>query len=305
MQGKRSPILPVILILVVAAVFLWGSMAAVFLLSGASSRIPTLSLGPKIGVIPIEGAIEESRELLSQIVRFREDSSIKAIILRVDSPGGLVGPSQEIHREILKTNKEKHVVVSMGDVAASGGYYIASAADRIVANPGTIVGSIGVIMEFLQLQELLDKAGVGLEVLKSGEFKDVGSPHREMTPRERELLMDLIVDIQEQFIRAVAQGRGLPVERVREIADGRVFSGSRAKELGLVDHLGNFRDAVDLANRLGGIRGEAELVYPSRPVAGWLDYILENAASGLFRAVSGRLQTRLEYRWQGLPRSSQ
>ncbi|MFP4037879.1 MAG: signal peptide peptidase SppA, partial [Desulfobacteraceae bacterium] len=241
MAWKRSPILSVILILGVAAALLWGSIAALFLLSGKSTSLPSISLGRKIGVIPVEGVIEDSREILSQIVAFREDDSIRAIILRIDSPGGRVGPSQEIHREILKTNEAKRVVVSMGDVAASGGYYIACAAERIVANPGTIVGSIGVMMEFLQLQELLEKAGVGLEVLKSGEFKDVGSPHREMTPREREILMELIGDIQDQFVDAVARGRELSSDQVRKIADGRVFSGARAMDMGLVDQLGNFR----------------------------------------------------------------
>jgi protease-4 len=212
-----------------------------------------------------------------------------------------VGPSQEIHREILKTNETKPVVVSMGDVAASGGYYIACAAEKIVANPGTIVGSIGVIMEFLQLQELLEKVGVGLEVLKSGEFKDVGSPHREITPREREILMELIGDIQDQFVDAVARGREISSDQVRKIADGRVFSGARAMDMGLVDQLGNFRDAVDLAKSLGGIRGEAELVYPSRSRRDWLDYLLRKTAFGLFDAVRERLQTRVEYKWEGLP----
>lgn len=295
-SGKRKPILTVLVILGIAAVFFSACMALVLHL--APSRT-TLSFEKKIGVIPIEGIIEDSRLLLSQLIEFRRDAGIRVIILRINSPGGRVAPAQELYREIRRTSETKRVIVSTGDVAASGGYYIASAADKIVANPGTILGSIGVIMEFLQLQELLNKAGVGLEVLKSGEFKDIGSPHREMTPRERELMMEMLQDIQGQFVEAVAQGRGLPVEKVEEIADGRVFSGAKGKELGLVDQLGNFQDAVELAKQMANIKGEAKLVYPERPSFGLLDLLAESAARGVIRAARDLIQSRAAYRWDG------
>lgn len=297
MAGKRSPIITVLIILGVTVLFMGGVMALInHIFVRPGTKLP---FARKIGVIPIEGTISDSREILSQLIEFRRDDTIRVIILRIDSPGGGVAPAQEIHQEILRTTKTKHVIASTGGVAASGGYYIAAAADRIVANPGTIMGSIGVIVEFLQLQELLRKAGVGLEVIKSGQFKDIGSPHREMTPEERELMMEMIQDVQEQFIEAVAKGRSLPPEEVRRIADGRVFSGARGKELGLVDQLGNFQDAVELAKEMGGIRGEATLVYPKQPTARLLDLLIEGAARGLIRAAWDLLHVRPAYRWEG------
>ncbi len=299
MAGKRSPIMTVLIILGVAVLILGGVMVLITHIAGRPGT--KLPFARKIGVIPIEGTINDSRDLLSQIVEFRRDGAIRVIILRIDSPGGGVAPAQELYQEIRRTTETKHVIASTGGVAASGGYYIASAADRIVANPGTIMGSIGVIMEFLQLQELLKKAGVGLEVIKSGQFKDTGSPHREMTPQERELVMEMIQDVQDQFVDAVAQGRGLPPEDVRRIADGRVFSGARGKELGLVDQLGNFQDAVELAKEMAGIRGEAILVYPKRPAVRLMDLLIEGAARGLIRATRDLLHARPAYRWEGAP----
>ncbi|MBW2203918.1 MAG: signal peptide peptidase SppA, partial [Deltaproteobacteria bacterium] len=190
----------------------------------------------KIGVISVEGTISASQTVTSQLVKYRKDKGIKAII----SPGGSIAPSQEIYREIQKTIPVKKVVAAMGTVAASGGYYIAAAANKIVANPGTITGSIGVIMEFVRVEELLNKIGVDLEIIKSGEFKDIGSPDRKLTKREREILDVMIMDIQKQFVDAIVRGRSLSLEKVQAIADGRIFSGAQAKELGLVDFLGNF-----------------------------------------------------------------
>jgi protease-4 len=258
-----------------------------------------LTFGQHIGVIPIYGTILNSEPVVTQLVQFKKDRRIKAIILRIDSPGGGVGASQEIYREVRKTIATKKVVVSMGGVAASGGYYIASAADKIVANPGTITGSIGVIMEFVQLEELLQKIGVTLEVIKSGEFKDIGSPHRKLSDRERDLMNTLILDIQEQFIDDVSGGRGLAKEAVREIADGRIISGAMAKELGLVDQLGNFQDALDLAKKMCGIQGETTLVYPERPRVGLWDLIFQKATKALYGSVLDWTLPRLEYRWNG------
>jgi protease-4 len=259
------------------------------------------SFGEKIGVILVEGPISDSRPITAQLVKFRRDETIRAIILRIDSPGGGVGPSQEIYREVMKTRKTKKVIASMGGLAASGGYYIAAATDKIVANPGTITGSIGVIMEFVRLEELLKKLGISLEVMKSGEFKDIGSPHRKMSEREKELIQGLLSDIQGQFVRAVARGRKLPEEKVLNIADGRIMSGSRAKELGLVDRLGNFRDAVELAKKMSGIKGEPKLVYPERPGIRLRDILFEGAAKAFQRVIETRPQTRVEYRWRGIP----
>jgi protease IV len=299
MSRKRHPVLIVMAILGGVALFLGTAMFVLLKMVGPSSRLP---FGEKIGVISVEGAILDSQTILSQLVRFKEDKDISAVIVRINSPGGAVAPSQEIFREIRKTSQTKKVVASLGSVAASGGYYVAAAADRIVANPGTITGSIGVIVEFIQIQELLNKIGVGFEVLKSGEFKDMGSPHRKLTPQDKAVIQSLIGDIQEQFVEAVAEGRGLPVEKIREIADGRVFSGEKAMELGLVDELGNFQDAVDMTKEMAGIRGEVELVYPKKTGLRILDLFRDEAARSLAGFLAG-LKSRISYQWAGIPTS--
>ena len=296
MPGKKHPILIVVVILAIVVLFLGGIMALILSFSGSSSR---LSFGDRIGVIPLKGPIMDSEPILSQLVDFRKDDKIKVIILRIDSPGGGVGPSQEIYREVRRTIETKRVIASLGSLAASGGYYVASAADKIVADPGTITGSIGVIMEFLQLEDLLKKIGVNFEVLKSGEFKDIGSPHRVMTDREKALIKELISDVQAQFVDAVATGRRLPVEKVKEIADGRIFSGARAKELGLVDSLGNFQDAVQLAKEMAQIKGEATIVYPQKPRLKIWDLLFQDAAETLVRALRDNMGGGIGYRWDG------
>ncbi|MBI5748908.1 MAG: signal peptide peptidase SppA [Nitrospinae bacterium] len=214
----------------------------------------------KLALVRIEGVITESEDIVRQIKKYREDSSIKGIVLRIDSPGGAVGPSQEIYKEVLKTTEGKKVVASMGGLAASGGYYIACAANRVFANPGTITGSIGVIMAFSNFEELMKKLGLKTTVIKSGKFKDVGSPVRELTEEERKILQGVSDDIHGQFIEAVAKGRNLKMESVKELADGRIFSGRQAKESGLIDDLGTLEDAISYATKLVGIKEKAKIV---------------------------------------------
>jgi len=296
MAGKKHPILIVLGILAGVGLVLGIAMIIVLKVFTPSSN---LSFSSKIGVIPIEGAILDSQAITEQLRRFRKDKGIKAIILRINSPGGAVGPTQEIYREVQRTMETKNVVASLGGVAASGGYYIAAAAKQIVANPGTITGSIGVIMEFVRFEELLNKIGIKLEVQKSGEFKDIGSPHRELTARDKELISALIADIQKQFVEAVASGRNLSLEKTRDIADGRIFSGAQAKELGLVDVLGNFQDAVELAKNMATIRGDVTLVYPKKSKFDLWDLFLGSAADSIAKRIQG-MKTRVEYRWSGL-----
>ncbi|MEI6262914.1 MAG: signal peptide peptidase SppA, partial [Deltaproteobacteria bacterium] len=197
----------------------------------------------KVGVVEVKGYIADPQETIQDIRRYREDKSIKAIVIRIDSPGGGVGPSQEISRELQRTLQDKKVIASLGAVAASGGYYIASAASGIVANPGTITGSIGVIMGFTDIQGLLQKIGVTPVVVKSGEYKDIGSPVRTMTDAERTLLQTFSDQVHRQFITAIAEGRHIEYEKVASVADGRILTGENAHELGLVDRLGNLEDA--------------------------------------------------------------
>ncbi|MBZ0155049.1 MAG: signal peptide peptidase SppA [Alphaproteobacteria bacterium] len=219
-----------------------------------------LSLGERVAVVRVEGPLLEAKSVVDEIKGYVKDSSIRAIVLRVNSPGGGVVPSQEIYDEVRRAVAVKKVVVSMGAVAASGGYYISAPASRIIANPGTITGSIGVIMEVPNIRELMNKLGIQTEVIKSGKHKDIASVFRGIGKEEREILQRVMDDVHEQFISAVAEGRKMPVEKVRPIADGRIFSGRQAVQAGLVDELGDLDHAVKTASRMAGIRGEPEVV---------------------------------------------
>lgn len=233
--------------------------------------------GQQVGVIEITGVIWDAGDTLEALKDFRDDEEVRAIVVRVDSPGGGVGPSQEIYREIRKTREKKTVVASLGAVAASGGYYVAAGADKIVANPGTITGSIGVIMGFPNYEELMKKIGLAAVVVKSGRYKDIGSPVRGITPGEEEILETLTHEIHAQFIQDIVDGRGLEFERVRDLADGRIFTGKASLASGLVDRLGNIEDAIEWAGRLGGIEGEVTAVYAREKHRSVVDYLLMNS----------------------------
>jgi protease IV len=220
--------------------------------------------GEKVGVVEITGIISKATPILEQLKKFRENKSIRAIVLRVNSPGGVVGPSQEIMEEVQKTKKVKKVVASFGSMATSGGYYAACSSDLIMSSPGSATGSIGVIMQLANVEQLTKKLGVDFYSLKAGALKDMGSPFKPLTPEEKAVFQTLLNNIHEQFIKDVAKNRKLPVEKVRTLADGRVFTGQEAKELGLVDAMGNFNDAVEQAGRMGGIKGKIETVYPEK-----------------------------------------
>lgn len=219
-----------------------------------------LPIGDRIAVVRIEGPIIDSKETLDEIKDYVKDTSVKAIVLRIDSPGGAVAPAQEIYEEVRKAVSKKKIVVSMGSVAASGGYYIAAPAAKIVANPGTLTGSIGVIMEIPNVEGLLSKIGVKTEVIKSGRHKDIASVFRGIKKEEREILQGVLDNVHEQFIKAVAEGRKMLPEDVKEIADGRIFTGEQALKVGLIDELGNLEDAIKTAAQLSGIKGEPVVV---------------------------------------------
>ena len=262
-------------------------------------RPANFALGDKVGVIEVFGVIADSRQIIEQLHDFRDNDSVKALVLRIDSPGGGVGPSQEIFDEVKAVDVIKPIVVSMGSVAASGGYYIASPAREIIANPGTIIGSIGVIMQFTNFQELLDKVGLNSVVVKSGEYKDIGSPTRDMTAAEREILQNLIDDVHSQFVASVADGRSMDEAVVRSIADGRVFSGRRAMEMGLVDRMGNLEVAIQRAAELGGIDGEPKVVYPPGKKPRFIDLFIEETLNRLQFALQKQSTVGLQYIWPG------
>jgi protease-4 len=275
---KQKRILIGVGVIVVLLVIFFSALYLIGRSAGTSSRF---AFGDKIAIVEIRGVITQSSGVIEEIHQYLEDDGVKAIILRIDSPGGGVGPSQEIHREILKGKVKKRIVTSMGSVAASGGYYIACASDLIVANPGTITGSIGVIMEFTNIEELFKKIGIKGVVLKSGEHKDIGSPFREMTPEEKRIIQEVIDSVHQQFIKAVAEGRKLDRSKVTQIADGRILTGEQAKELGLVDQIGNLDDAIDATAKLVGIEGKPDILYPKRKFSIWELLIRETVSAVL------------------------
>jgi protease-4 len=244
-----------------------------------------LEHGNKIGVITIEGQITSSDETLKQFRKFAKKSSIKAIVVRINSPGGAVAPAQEIYREIGEVRKKKPVVVSMETVGASAAYYLASNSDRIVCSSGTITGSIGVIMLLTEIHRVIDKLGVSVNIIKAGKYKDTGIGVRPLREDERTLLEEFAKEIHEQFIKDVAAGRKgkISIDNLRTIADGRFFSGDKAKEMGLVDTIGNFYDAVRIAAQLGGIKTEPELIYPKKKWDSYLELFMESALNAVSR----------------------
>ena len=279
--------------------FFWGGITF-FVTSLTGPSKSELFLQEGLGVIDVKGVILESEEILANLVAFREEPKIKGIVLRIDSPGGAVGASQEIYDEVRRTSKVKPVFASMGSVAASGGLYVSLGAGKIVANPGTLTGSMGVILKFANLEGLFDKIGYKNEVVKSGRLKDIGSPSRPMTEEERQMLQGMIDNVQEQFVQAVSESRSLPAAEVRKIADGRIFSGQQAKEYGLVDQLGNFSDAVMLAAELAGIKSDKmpELIYPREDDFSFLRLMTGKNSESLLQqtGLSGPL---LAYEWTG------
>lgn len=249
--------------------------------------------GDKVGVIDLTGVIYDSRAFVDELDRFAGISSVKAIVIRINSPGGAVAASQELYTAIKRAREDIPIVVSMGNVAASGGYYAAIGADTIVANPGSTTGSIGVIAQLTIFQELMDKIGVKQETIKSGKFKDTGSPYREMTKSERAYLQGWVDDTYEQFIEAVAEERGLMPDEVRKVADGRVFTGRQAREYGLIDVLGDFDDAVMIAGELGGIEGKPDLLERKKRKITLFDILFGDLEKALAK-FSGR-STEIKY----------
>jgi protease-4 len=253
--------------------------------------------GERVALIELNEPIYSSDEIVRQVKKYRDNRAVKAIVLRVNSPGGAVGASQEIYEEVKKTRDGgKPVVVSMGDVAASGGYYVACGANTIVANPGTLTGSIGVIFQYIQVEELMKKIGIDAPTYKSGRYKDIGSPFRKSTQDDRRLFEQLIADVFGQFVDVVAAERKLERSHVLRYADGRVFTGKQAREYGFVDTLGTYEDAIAIAAELGKIDGKPRVV-KERKMRPLFDRLLGEGVSEL-SAIKNELfrQPMLQYR---------
>ena len=287
-EKKKSPLAKRLLFLALILLALVGisSITSEWVQQGTKNRI---------GIVDITGLITDSQYITNQVKKFRQDKRIRGIILRIDSPGGAVGPSQEIYGEVLKTRESgKTIYASMGALAASGGYYIASAAEKIFANPGTLTGSIGVIMAFSNAKGLMEKIGLQPEIVKAGEYKDIGSPARAMTQKERNLLQSVVTDVHQQFIEAVASGRDISVAEVTKIADGRILTGRQAYSLNLVDQLGGLQVSIDQLAHKVGIIGSPKIIKET-PRVGFLDWILK---STLNQSLINRSSIpSLQYTW--------
>ena len=271
-EKKKSPLAKRLLFLALILLALVGisSITSEWVQQGTKNRI---------GIVDITGLITDSQYITNQVKKFRQDKRIRGIILRIDSPGGAVGPSQEIYDEVLKTRESgKTIYASMGALAASGGYYIASAAEKIFANPGTLTGSIGVIMAFSNAKGLMEKIGLQPEIIKAGEYKDIGSPARAMTQKERNLLQSVVTDVHQQFIEAVASGRDISVAEVTKIADGRILTGRQAYSLNLVDQMGGLQVSIDQLAHKVGIIGSPKIIKET-PRVGFLDWVLKSTVN--------------------------
>ena len=277
-----------------------GLLAVMVLLAVGSTLLPDRWKSPsgEIALVRIQGMLMDSQNIVRQLSNYRHNPNVRGIVLRIDSPGGAVAPAQEIYNEIMKLKADhKTVYVSMGTVAASGGYYIACAANYVLANPGTLTGSIAAVMAFSNFEELTDKIGVKPIIIKSGKYKDVGSPLRGMKPEERKLLQSVVDDVHQQFVQAVAKGRGLPVSEVNEIADGRIMTGQQALTLKLVDEMGGLEKTIELLAKKIGVEGRPKVIEEKEKTP-FFDWLLQSSLpSRLAATLMPASLPRLQYVW--------
>jgi protease-4 len=288
----------VVIGVIIIGSFLLFSLIVIVAFIGISGEggIFVPGMGERVAIIDLHGVINSSADVIRQLKKYTKDSSVPAIVVHIDSPGGVVGPSQEIYEEIKKAReKGKKIVASMGSVGASGGYYVACAADTIIANPGTLTGSIGVIFQFPVAEELFRKIGLRFEVVKSGEFKDVGSFNRRMTKEERRLLQSVIDDTYDQFVDVLVENRSLSKEEVLKVADGSIFTGRQAQKLGLIDELGNLEDAIEIAGEMVGIEGPPKTIKERKRKITLFDLLTQKIDDLAKLNESERLMPKLQY----------
>ena len=277
-----------------------GLLAVMVLLAVGSTLLPDRWKSPsgEIALVRIQGMLMDSQNIVRQLSNYRHNPNVRGIVLRIDSPGGAVAPAQEIYNEIMKLKADhKTVYASLGTVAASGGYYIACAANYVLANPGTLTGSIAAVMAFSNIEELTDKIGIKPIIIKSGKYKDVGSPLRGMKPEERKLLQSVVDDVHQQFVQAVAKGRGLPVSEVNEIADGRIMTGQQALTLKLVDEMGGLEKTIELLAKKIGVEGRPKVIEEKEKTP-FFDWLLQSSLpSRLAATLMPASLPRLQYVW--------
>ena len=277
-----------------------GLLALMVLVDVGSALLPDRWKSPsgEIALVRIQGMLMDSQNIVRQLSDYRHNPGVRGILLRIDSPGGAVAPAQEIYSEIMKLRADhKTVYASMGTVAASGGYYIACAADYVLANPGTLTGSIAAVMVFSNIEELANKIGVKPVIIKSGKYKDVGSPLRAMNPEERKLLQNVVDDVHQQFVQAVAKGRGLSVSEVKEIADGRIMTGQQALKLKLIDEIGGLEKTLELLAKKIGVEGRPRVIEEKEKTP-FFDWLLQSSLSSrLIETLIPASLPRLQYIW--------
>lgn len=294
-MAKKSDVVIGVIIIVS---FLFFSLIMLFAFMGISGEgeLSLAGMGKKVAIIDLHGTITNSADIIRQLKKYSKDSSVPAIVLDINSPGGGVAPSQEIYEEMKKAKENgKRIVASMGSVGASGGYYVACAADTIIANPGTLTGSIGALLEFPVAEELFKKIGLRFEVVKSGEFKDVGTYNRRMTDAERKLLQSVIDDTYDQFVEVLVENRNLSEEEALKIADGSIFTGRQAKKLGLVDELGDLEDAIKIAGKMAGIEGPPKIIKERVRKVTFFDLLTQQMEELFKLNESEKLMPKLQY----------
>ncbi len=286
----RTVLITIILLIVLFFTFMAG-VGSGLLLSGMDGISP----GDKVAVLKIEGVILDSQIYLESIKKIKEDDDFKAVVVRIDSPGGAVAPSQEIYEELKSLNETIPVISSIGTVGASGGYYIAVGTQKIYANPGSITGSIGVIAQFVNYGQLLDWAKVDVEVIKSGQYKDVGSPFREMNKADREYIQELIDNVYDQFRQAVSDARDIKEPELDLISDGKIFTGEQAKKLKLIDEIGSISDAISEAGKLGGLGEEPDVIYFPKKKSQFLELLFSKTNLGELTKFPTKVKFGLYY----------
>lgn len=286
----RGIFLAIVILFLLIFTFLAG-IGSGLLISGGTS----FSSGDKVAVLRVEDVILDSQIYLDSIDAIAKDDDIKALVVRIDSPGGSVGPSQEIYSELKELGKELPIVASIGGVGASGGYYIACAAEKIYANPGSITGSIGVIAQFASYEKLLAWAKIDVEVIKSGKYKDVGSSFREMSEADKQYIQDLIDNVYSQFKLVVANARNLDTKQIDKVADGKIYTGEQALNLKLIDELGTINDAIKMAGKLGGIEGEPEVISLPKKRSRLMDLLNSKIDTNILTSVPTKSRFGLFY----------
>lgn len=289
-MGKKLSIFFISIFALMGLILISLFASMIFSIKQATSPIQ-ISGSENIAILEIEGIILSSSKVIEKIAKIKDEPNIKAVIVRINSPGGAVGPSQEIYSELLKLKEKMPVFASLETVAASGGYYVAAACDKILTNPGTLTGSIGVIMNFVNFRKVYDFLKLDHSVIKSGNFKDIGSGLRDMKPEEKIILQSIIDDTFKQFTDAILANRKITPKNLKLISDGRILTGLQAKKMGLVDEIGTLNDTIEQITKAANMQSKPNIIYPLRKKEKILDFLLDSSVSNIVKNLKNNLST--------------